>query len=149
MALTAKQRRFVDEYLVDLNATQAAIRAGYSAKTAAAVGHENLKKPDIAAAVQERQAKAAERAQITVDNVIAGLALEARREGEGTSHAARVSAWAALGKHLGMFKDKVEVSGPDGGPIEVSDARKRIAGRIAKLSAGSRQGGSSGGSDDG
>ena len=45
--LTPKQQRFIDEYLVDLNATQAAIRAGYSAKTAYSIGIENLKKPEI------------------------------------------------------------------------------------------------------
>ncbi len=45
--LTAKQQRFCDEYLIDLNATQAAIRAGYSEKTARAIGNENLTKPDI------------------------------------------------------------------------------------------------------
>ena len=47
--LTAKQRRFVEEYLIDLNATQAAIRAGYSPATAGAIGSENLKKPEIRA----------------------------------------------------------------------------------------------------
>ena len=51
VGLTARQQRFVDEYLVDLNATQAAIRAGYSKKTAKSVGHENLTKPDVKAAV--------------------------------------------------------------------------------------------------
>ena len=45
--LTPKQQRFVEEYLIDLNATQAAIRASYSEKTAYSVGHENLKKPEI------------------------------------------------------------------------------------------------------
>ena len=45
--LTPKQQRFVEEYLIDLNATQAAIRAGYSEKTAKSVGHENLTKPDL------------------------------------------------------------------------------------------------------
>ena len=45
--LTPKQQRFVEEYLIDLNATQSAIRAGYSEKTAYSVGHENLKKPEI------------------------------------------------------------------------------------------------------
>lgn len=55
MALTDKQRRFVEEYLVDLNATQAAIRAGYSKKTAGQIGDENLRKPEIAKAVQEEQ----------------------------------------------------------------------------------------------
>lgn len=53
--LTDKQQRFVDEYLIDLNATQAAIRAGYSEKTAYSVGHENLKKPEIQKAIQEAQ----------------------------------------------------------------------------------------------
>lgn len=55
MPLTPKQERFVAEYLVDLNATQAAIRAGYSVKTATAIGSENLTKPDIASAVAARQ----------------------------------------------------------------------------------------------
>jgi phage terminase small subunit len=53
--LTPKQARFVAEYLVDLNATQAAIRAGYSKKVAAQQGHENLMKPEIAAAIAEGQ----------------------------------------------------------------------------------------------
>jgi phage terminase small subunit len=55
--LTDKQARFVSEYLVDLNATQAAIRAGYSEKTATAIGCENLRKPDIAAAIAEQKAQ--------------------------------------------------------------------------------------------
>lgn len=52
--LTAKQERFIDEYLIDLNATQAAIRAGYSEKTAYAIGNENLKKPDIQNVINEK-----------------------------------------------------------------------------------------------
>jgi phage terminase small subunit len=74
MALTAKQRRFVEEYLVDLNATQAAIRAGYSARTAHSVGHENLNKPEIAKAIQEAQAKRSKRTEITQDRVLQELA---------------------------------------------------------------------------
>ena len=74
MALTAKQERFVAEYLIDLNATQAAIRAGYSKKTARSVGYENLTKPDIQAAVSEAQAKRSERTEITQDRVLAELA---------------------------------------------------------------------------
>lgn len=62
--LTAKQQRFVDEYLIDLNATQAAIRAGYSAKTAQQMGSENLLKPVIAKAIQEAQNKRNEQTQI-------------------------------------------------------------------------------------
>lgn len=55
--LTAKQQRFCDEYLIDLNATQAAIRAGYSKKTARAIGNENLTKPDIKEYIEERMAE--------------------------------------------------------------------------------------------
>ena len=57
MPLTRKQQRFVAEYLKDLNSTQAAIRAGYPAKSAASVGSENLRKPEIAALVQQEQAR--------------------------------------------------------------------------------------------
>ena len=52
--LTAKQQTFCDEYLIDLNATQAAIRAGYSKKTAKSIGQENLTKPDIAEYIEQR-----------------------------------------------------------------------------------------------
>src|SRR3954469_10551657 len=55
-SLTPKQRRFVTEYLIDLNATQAAIRAGYSRETAGAIGHENLQKPEIAQAIERAMA---------------------------------------------------------------------------------------------
>lgn len=72
--LTAKQERFVAEYLVDLNATQAAIRAGYSQKTAYAIAEENLRKPDIAAAVAAGQQKRSERTAITQDRVLQELA---------------------------------------------------------------------------
>lgn len=74
MGLTAKQERFVAEYLSDLNATQAALRAGYSPKTAYASGCENLKKPQIAQAIQDAQAKRSSRTEITQDRVLKELA---------------------------------------------------------------------------
>lgn len=70
LKLTAKQERFVEEYLVDLNATQAAIRAGYSEKTAQQIGTENLSKPVIADAVAQAQKERAERNEITQDMVL-------------------------------------------------------------------------------
>lgn len=73
-AMTPKQQRFVDEYLIDLNATQAAIRAGYSARTAHATGHENLSKPEIAAAIQAAMDERAKRTEITADRVLQELA---------------------------------------------------------------------------
>jgi len=112
--LTPKQSLFVQEYLVDLNSTQAAIRAGYSQKNADKIGPELLGKTRVAAAIREDQAERSSRTQITQDQVIQGLYKEARREGEGSNHGARVSAWVSLGKHLGMFVDRKEVSGPEG-----------------------------------
>lgn len=70
MALTAKQKRFIQEYLIDLNATQAAIRAGYSPKTAEVIGFENLRKPKIEEAIQKAIEKRSERIEITADMVL-------------------------------------------------------------------------------
>lgn len=68
--MTPKQEAFVREYLIDLNATKAAIRAGYSETTAYSIGQENLNKPEIAAAISEAQADRAERTQINADYVL-------------------------------------------------------------------------------
>ena len=106
--LTPKQSRFVEEYLIDLNATQAAIRAGYSEKRADAIGYENLRKPEIKEAIQNAQAKLSDACLVSQKMVIEGLKAEATLSGEGSSHSARVSAWGLLGKHLGMFVEKTE-----------------------------------------
>jgi len=70
MKLTAKQEKFCNEYLINLNATQAAIRAGYSEKTAAVIGAENLIKPNIANFIQERQKELQEETGITQKRVL-------------------------------------------------------------------------------
>jgi len=72
--MTPKQEAFVREYLIDLNATQAAIRAGYSADTAGSQGHDLLKKPEIVASIANAQAKRSARTEITQDMVIRELA---------------------------------------------------------------------------
>ena len=72
--MNARQTLFVIEYLKDLNATQAAIRAGYSVKTAEVIGFENLRKPKIAAAIQEAMDKRAKKAEITADRVLEEIA---------------------------------------------------------------------------
>ena len=61
--LTPKQKRFVEEYVIDCNATQAAIRAGYSPKTAYSIGQENLKQPEVMKAIAEKQKKVSERTE--------------------------------------------------------------------------------------
>jgi len=72
--LTAKQATFIQEYLIDLNATQAAIRAGYSKKTAKEIGCENLTKPNIQEAIAEAMAERSARTEITADRVLEEIA---------------------------------------------------------------------------
>ncbi|MCM3130958.1 terminase small subunit [Paenibacillus provencensis] len=70
MALTAKQKKFAEEYIVDLNATQAAIRSGYSEKTAKSIGQENLTKPDLQEYIQHLMDERSKRTEITADMVL-------------------------------------------------------------------------------
>lgn len=72
--MTGKQKRFIEEYLIDLNATQAAIRAGYSPDTAKQIGNENLTKPDLRARIDQEMAKRSSRTGISQDRVIRELA---------------------------------------------------------------------------
>ena len=78
--LTAKQQRFCDEYLIDLNATQAAIRAGYSAKTAYSIGNENLKKPEIREYIDKRLEEKQKELIADQDEVMRYLTAVMRRE---------------------------------------------------------------------
>ncbi|WP_320052797.1 terminase small subunit [uncultured Acetobacteroides sp.] len=73
-ALSPKQRRFCEEYLIDLNATQAAIRAGYSERTAGSIGQENLKKPEIKTFIKNLREEVRERNRIKLDELIQTLA---------------------------------------------------------------------------
>ena len=105
--LTPKQQRFVEEYLIDLNATQAAIRAGYSQKTAHSIGHENLSKPEIAAALQEAQEKRSESVGIDAEWILRE-AEDLYRECRETKDLRTAKGTLELaGKHVGVnaFKD--------------------------------------------
>lgn len=165
--LSPKQKLFVDEYLIDLNATQAAIRAGYSKKTAGWIGNQLLVKTHIAQAVQKAMEKRSCRTEITQDRVLQELAklgfanmadymsigaggapvldfskltrdqaaalVEVTVEdfvdgrGEDARDVRRVkfkladkrAALVDMGKHLGMFIERKEVSGPGGGPVQL------------------------------
>jgi len=146
--MTKKQKRFIEEYLIDLNATQAAIRAGYSPDTAKSIGSENLTKPDIQARIAKAMAERSRRTGVNADRVIMELAkiafvnasdvidadtatvkadalpedtaaiqsVKVKTFGEDglereVKMADKLKALELLGKHLGMFKDKVELSG--------------------------------------
>lgn len=147
--LTRKQQRFVEEYLIDLNAAQAAIRAGYSAKTAKEIGYELLTKPHVRARVDEALAERSRRTGINQDRVVRELARIAfvnaidvinmdeativadataddtaaiaavrvkhipGEYGDGVEREIRLAdklkALELLGKHLGMFTDRLAV----------------------------------------
>ena len=71
--MTDKQKRFCDEYLIDLNATQAAIRAGYSSKTAYSIGNENLKKPELQKYIEERKKDVQNNTELKKSDIIDAL----------------------------------------------------------------------------
>ena len=114
--LNEQQQLFVDYYLADIgmNATSAAIKAGYSEKTARQQASRLLSNVNIQMAIKEAQQERQKRTLVTQDDVIRGLLTEAEWQGEGSSHSARVSAWAHLGKHLNMFTDKIDHTSSDG-----------------------------------
>ena len=124
MPLTPKQQTFVAEYLKDLNATQAAVRAGYSEKTARLIGCENLTKPDIAAAIQSQMDKRAQRTEITQDYVLTGIRSiveDTRLERPDTA----LKGYELLGKHLKLFTEKHEVNLDDSLAQAIGLARQR------------------------
>ena len=113
MGLTPRQERFVEEYLVDLNATAAARRAGYSAITADRIGPELLGKPCVAQAIQAAKEERSKRTALTQDYVIDKLKAIAELEASDAqdSHlkfSSKLKALELLGKHLGAFTERVE-----------------------------------------
>ena len=129
-AVTPKQKRFCDEYLIDCNATQAAIRAGYSQKTAYSIGIENLKKLEIKTYIDEQMDKMSSKRIANATEVMEYLTSVLRGEsssevivvegcGDGYSEARtfdkapdekeRLKAAELLGKRYGMFTDKVNL----------------------------------------
>lgn len=119
--LTPKQQAFVDEYLIDLNATQAAIRAGYSEKNAHKIGPELIGKTRIAEALREAQKDRQERTFITQDRVIREIAENAFKPASDApdsefKHASKAKYLDMLCKHLGAYdganrdtEEKVEI----------------------------------------
>lgn len=127
--MTEKQKRFCDEYLIDLNATQAAIRAGYSERTAYSIGTENLRKPEISAYINSRMEEKNKELIADQDEVLKYLTSVMRGEstseeivvegtGDGCSTARaiekapsekdRLKAAELLGKRYGLYTERIE-----------------------------------------
>ena len=123
--MTLKQQRFCDEYLIDLNATQAAIRAGYSKKTAYSIGIENLNKPELKKYIADRMAEKESKLIADQDEVLKYLTSVLRGESQSSVLARnfeggedviekppdekeRLKAAELLGKRYGLYTEKVE-----------------------------------------
>lgn len=142
MALTDKMKRFCDEYLIDLNATQAAIRAGYSKKTARAIGQENLTKLEVQECIRKRMEEKEKKLIATQDEVLKYLTAVLRGETQSeivviesygkTSEAVkmqkapdekeRLKAAELLGKRYSLFKDKINIDAAI--PVVITDESK-------------------------
>lgn len=107
MQLTDKQKLFVKEYLIDLNATQAAIRAGYSEDTAAEQASRLLTKVKIKEEVQKGMDKRASKTEITAEYVLNGIKTLIENSEQENS---KLKGYELLGKHLKLFVDKVETN---------------------------------------
>lgn len=117
--LSSKRVRFVQEYLIDPNATQAALKAGYSPNSAMVQGHRLLRDDKVAAAVVAGQARIAKAAEITQERVARGLLWEAELRGKDPRQGAgaRVQAWQHLGRYVGMFEDRLRLQGDPESPV--------------------------------
>lgn len=107
--LNKRQQKFVEEYLLDLNATQAAIRAGYSAHLANTNATKLLQRTAIQNEIQAQRQEQSKRTQITADWVLTRLREESTPGTEDTGFSpSRVKALELLGKHLALFTDKLQ-----------------------------------------
>lgn len=130
MALTDKQAKFVDEYLIDLNATQAAIRAGYSANRASEIGYQQLQKTTVQEAIAIAMEKRSKRVQRTADDVMRDLAairadaMQIVHDKDGNAvmldKPSAIKTLELEGKHLAMWTDKQQLSGDVGLTVKVT-----------------------------
>ena len=126
--LTEKQKKFADEYLIDLNATRAYREASPAVKsdeTARANGSRLLTNANVAEYVQERIQERMQRTEITQDRVLNEIASIAFKDGKPSD---KLKALELLGRHMGMFKDKVEVSGLDTAKKKLDDILLQMRG---------------------
>lgn len=142
--LSHKMSMFVDEYMVDLNASQAVIRAGYKTNNPNRLGTELLRHPLVIKALDEKMEKRRERMEIKADYLINKLIniIEATEE---DNPQAALRAIELAGKSIALWKERQEISGPDGQAIEMEQRIKEdVADFTSKLSRLAEQAGAGG-----
>jgi hypothetical protein len=130
-----KRRRFVEEYVTGLNATQAATRAGYSKKTAYAQGSRLLKDAEVRAAIEVKLAEKTEKADVTVERIISGVLRIAQRceaPGRAFNPFAALKAYELLGKYKRCWTDKTELTYDDAINERLEAGRKRVLAKESK-----------------
>ena len=130
--MTAKQARFVDEYLVDANGTQAAIRAGYGAASARVAAHRLLTNVAISSAIEARQRVDATRLSVDRNRVLTGLLEAVEMAREQRNPAGMVAGLREIGKMMGFYTDRVKV---DVGVTDQQERRRMEAMTDAELLA--------------
>ncbi len=134
-SLTGKQLAFCEEYLKDLNASQACLRAGYQTNHANRVANELLRNPGVRFTIDYLKTVRAENSDVTSDYVLKKI-LKIVESTETRNPQAALRGLELLGKHLAMFKDRTEISGPDGEAIQYQKVQEDAAdftGAIARL----------------
>ena len=118
--LTPKQAKFMREYLKTLDGKQAAIRAGYSPKAAKVTACRLLTNANLRAVLDRKQAEAAKRAELTHQKIVDNLVEDRQWARQARQIGAAVRADELLGKHLGMFSERILVGqNPEAGPVEI------------------------------
>ena len=134
--LTVKQRRFVEEYLVDFNGSAAVLRAGYTTKWPVRLAHEMLKHPGIRAAIDAITLERAGESVIKPDYVFQKITSTIEKAERDNNHSAVLRGCELLARAMGMFIERKEISGPNGDAIQikqVQDAADAFTSAIAGL----------------
>jgi phage terminase small subunit len=117
--LTEKQERFVAEYLIDQNGAQAAIRAGYSERSARKIASELLTKPEVRKAVNAGKKHLAAKLELSAEKVLADIDRIATKAEKARRYGDALKGRELLGKHMKLFTEKHEHGGIGGGPIQM------------------------------
>jgi len=123
-SLSDRQRVFCEEYLKDLNATQAAIRAGYTTKNAKQVAFQLMENQAIRIAIDGLRAERSKGTDVTKDFVLRGIQKAIRQAEDANNMNAMLRGYELLARHLGMFIERTEISGPDGEAIKMEQKIK-------------------------